>query len=334
MKHSCTDAARPQTLFRQQALCTLAAVLAVGATGSALAMSLMAKPDATASGACAKAYDQQREQLAQQQQRAPAAAAQRLAGSLVAQGQRDVAWAWLGSPTVRYPHASMGSREHAGSLHVITRQGRRLQLELPLHRVFEDLQPRVQDIDGDGHEEVLLIEAHVTRGAALVAYSLNAQATQLREVARSPDVGSPWRWLNPIGVADFDGDGKLDIASITTPHVGGVLHLYRYRASQIQSFAQITDVSNHRMGDPNLQLHAILQEPGKRPTIVVPDMSHRALHALRWEGSKPGEGAWKELADVKPMPGRITYLMPDPQQATGACAQLDNGQWWRIDLIH
>ena len=50
----------------------------------------------------------------------PAAAAQRISGSQAVPGQRDIAWAWLGSPTVRYPHAALGLRTHAGSLHVLS----------------------------------------------------------------------------------------------------------------------------------------------------------------------------------------------------------------------
>lgn len=68
---------------------------------------------------------------------------------------------------------------------------------------------------------------------------------------------------------------------------------------------------------------------GRRPTVVVPDMSRRALHALRWE-SIDGKVQWKELADVKPLPGRVTYLMP--LTANSACAQLSDKNWWRIDL--
>ena len=50
---------------------------------------------------------------------APAQAQQRLAQSRAVSGERDIAWVWLGSPTSRYPHAALGSRQHAASLHVL-----------------------------------------------------------------------------------------------------------------------------------------------------------------------------------------------------------------------
>ena len=86
---------------------------------------------------------------------APASAAQRLVGSQVVKGQRDIAWAWLGSPTARYPHAALGSPTHAGSLHVLLSIQGRLQevvYLLPLNRVFEDLTVRLVDIDQDGRD--------------------------------------------------------------------------------------------------------------------------------------------------------------------------------------
>jgi FG-GAP-like repeat len=295
-------------------------------------MGLMAAPDTQR---CAADFAQiAQSQLAQAAQ-APAAAKQRIPESQAARGSRDVAWAWLGSPTARYPHSSMGSPVHAGSLHAQSREGQVYSLELPKQRVLEDLQPRIVDLDGDGLDEIIVIEADSERGAALVSYGLRATGgkMQLQELARSSFLGFAFRWLNPVGFADFDGDGKLDIASVTTPHIGGVLTLYRYAPPRIEPFAKAMDVSNHQMGDSNLQMHAILSLPGTRPTVIVPDMTRRALHALRWEtvgGVNSGQGQWKELADVKPLPGRVVYLMPST--SASACAQLSDGSWWRIEL--
>jgi hypothetical protein len=298
-----------------------------------MAMDLMAKPEAKQ---CAAGFAQQQHNLATQQQAAPPSARNRLPASLAAAGDRDIAWAWFAAPTARYPHSSMGSIVHAGSLEVIAKSGRSYRVQLPTQRVFEDLQPRLADLDGDGRDEIIVIEADAERGAALVAYGLPAagspESQRLEERARSVHVGLPFRWLNPVGFADFDGDGRPDLASVTTPHIGGVLTLYRYAPPHIEAFAKVTDVSNHQMGDPNLQMHAILSLPGQRPTVIVPDMSRRALHALRWE-VMAGKAQWKELADVKALPSRVTYLMPALHGKSVACARLADGSWWQIDLL-
>ena len=267
----------------------------------------------------------------------PPAAAQRLAGSQVAQGQRDIAWAWLGSPTERYPHAALGSRTHAGSVHVLATgpagQQQEIAFRLPLNKVFEDLTLRLVDIDQDGSDEIIVIEADALRGASVVVLGLVdvPGGKALREKARSPPAGSTFRWLNPVGVADFDGDGKLDVAAVITPHIGGVLTLYHYRPPQLVPYATAMDTSNHLMGSPELQLAVIVQLPGLRPTIIVPDMSLKALHALRWEGTG-ANARFKELADVMPLPARIQRITLVPDTQGVACVLLADGTFRRVTL--
>ena len=262
---------------------------------------------------------------------APLEASSRLPDSQAAAGSKDIAWAWLGSPTRRYPHGALGSPVHAGSVHVLTRTPRgpmaAVSLTLPVHRVFEDRIPRLVDLDGDGRDEIVLVEADALRGAALVVLGLEERNGQpsLVERARGPHAGSTFRWLNPVGFADFDGDGRLDVASVTTPHIGGVLTLHHLQPPALVPFARALDVSNHRMGALEQQLAVIVQLPGLRPTIVVPDMARQALHALRWEA--PGQ--WHELADLQPLPGTIERLTPRP---AGACAWLADGRVLRITL--
>lgn len=279
--------------------------------------------------------------------RLPAGASQRLVDSQVAQGQRDVAWAWLESPTHRYPHKSFGSTAHAGAVHVQARlPDGRLQdvtYRLPLNRVFEDLTPRLVDLDGDGRDEVVLVESDTLRGASLVVLGLrprplapgvlkthkpaSTELVELVELARSPFVGSSFLWLNPLGFADFDGDGRMDLAAVITPHIGGTLTLYRYQPPLLLPFARATDVSNHRMGALEQQLGVVLPPPalGQRASVVVPDMTRRGLHWLQWGA----DGQWREMADLLTLPDRVERMAATPG---GACMQLADGSWWKLLL--
>ena len=262
----------------------------------------------------------------------PVQAASRLHDSQVARGNKDIAWAWLGTPTMRYPHKALGASSHAATLHVLLKPTANLSsqeiiFELPLNRVFEDRVPRLVDIDKDGRDEIVLIESDTFKGSSTVVYGvqLDNKKPALQERARSPFTGSTFRWLNPIGAADFDGDGKTDIASVITPHIGGMLTLYHYAPPQLKPFAQAMDTSNHRMGDVDQSLSVIVEQAGTRPTIIVPNMQLKALHALRWEA--PGQ--WKELSDVMPLPATVQTITP---VTGGGCIQLTNATWWRVTL--
>ncbi len=299
-------------------------LLAIGQPLDANAMGLTVVPQAQACPREANA--------APALQPLPEQAAQRIADSQAAAGRHDVAWAWLGSPTLRYPHRALGSPTHAASVHALVRSRsgswQVVELRLPLHRVYEDRVPRIVDIDRDGSEEILLVEADAIKGASLVVLGVGHTAENgpaLVERARSAFAGSPFRWLNPVGVDDFDADGRLDLALVLTPHVGGELQLLHYRPPALVPFARALDVSNHRMGAVEQALAVIVQVQGQRPTVVVPDMTLRALHALRWDAP----GRWTELGDGMPLPDRIERLLPQPG---GACATLANGQSLRVTL--
>ena len=309
-----------QTRLRTCILLSLALL-----AGNATAMGLTVEPQTTACSATPRATHPS--------QPLPAEARQRIPESQVVSGGQDLAWVWLGSPTRRYPHGALGSPVHAGSVHtrVQTRTGQwqTLTHELPFNRVYEDRVPRLVDLDKDGHDEIVLVEADALRGASLVVLGVDHSSDQpkLIERARGPFAGSSFRWLNPVGFADFDGDGRLDLASVTTPHIGGVLYLYHYRPPVLLPFAKALDVSNHRMGALEQDLAVIVERPGQRPAVVLPDMTRRALHALRWDA--PGQ--WTELADLAPLPGTIERLTPLPQ---GACATVSDGRSLRVTLTH
>lgn len=262
----------------------------------------------------------------------PAAAAARIPDSVMARGTRDVAWAWLGSPTTSYSHAALGSAVHAGSLHVLLNQPdgslRPLSLTLQPNRVIEDRVPRLADLDGDGRDDVIVIESDARLGSSLVVYGLRlgaaARQPVLAQLARSPFIGTAQRWLNPIGVADFDGDGRPDIAAVVTPHIGGVLTLYRYQPPSLEPIATMNGVSNHRNGTVEQQLAAIVQQPGRRAVVVVPGSDLRTLHAVRMEGA-----AWQQFAPAVPLSAPVQRMSATP---AGACVLLANGATLQVTV--
>lgn len=211
-------------------------------------------------------------------------------------GTQDIARAWLADPTGRYPHGVLGDRLEAGTLVAETRDGDELRFELPEHRVFEDLEVRLVDLDGDGRDEMLVVESDVELGAALAIFGIVDE--RIERLAATAFIGQRNRWLNPLGVGDFDGDGRLDVALVATPHIGGILRLYRFEAHQPTLFAEYRGVSTHAIGMAELGLGSVVRG-APRDRILIPEQALNAFQLLEWTP----EG-WQVLARTV-IPGRM-----------------------------
>ena len=83
----------------------------------------------------------------------------------------------------------------------------------------------------------------------------------------------------------------------------------------------------------SVALAAIIELPDQRPSIIVPDMSLRALHALRWEGNG-ADGKFKELAGVMPLPARIQRITRLADVQGTACVLLADKSWRQVTLTN
>lgn len=197
-------------------------------------------------------------------------------------GKGRIAEAWLIAPTTRYDHAALGDEVEAGGLLVRLKDGGERRLLLPDSEVFEDLRPRLADLDRDGEDEIILVRSSLTEGALLAVYGLVDD--ELRLVAEGPRRLQRHRWLNPVGAADFDGDGTVEIAYVETPHLGGVLRIVSLQDGKLVEEASRPGVSNHALGSRELGLSAILDfDEDGLPEIFLPSARRRALHLLRYK---------------------------------------------------
>ena len=197
----------------------------------------------------------------------------------VAHGKRDIADAWFADPTRRYRHYVLGSRYEAGALKVRTRHGKILTYRLSKRSVFEDRQPRLVDLDGDGRDEIVVVRSYIDGGAALAVFGILHH--RLTRLAETPHMGGPFQWLNPAGIADFNGDGVMDIAFVRKPHVLGRLELWSYRGKELRRIATIRDTSNHVGGSRHMKLSVVADFNGDGiPDLALPSMGKRALRFL------------------------------------------------------
>ena len=201
----------------------------------------------------------------------------------VGRGDNNIAEAWLADPTTRYRHFVLGAQYEAASLVARLRDGRTLKLTLPENSVFEDRQPRIADLDGDGRDEIVIVHSYLDRGAALAV--VGVRDDQLIIIAETPPTGSPRTWLNPAGIADFDGDGRLDIAYVQMPHVLGMLRVWTLRNGQLVEIASMPDVSNHTAGSSHLGLSAVADFNGDGiADLAIPSLDRRTLRFISFSG--------------------------------------------------
>lgn len=184
------------------------------------------------------------------------------------------------APVERYGHFALGRPHEYARLNATTSSGRKLTLQLAQEEVFEDLAPRLIQLAPDEPVSILAIVSRRDDGARLVI--IRPDAGGLAIAAQAAVIGTRNRWLNPVGVADLDGDGRAEIAAVITPHIGGTLKVYRNKGSDLEEIAALANFSNHVYGTTELALSAPVAIAG-RMRLLVPDATRLHLRIIALE---------------------------------------------------
>ena len=219
-----------------------------------------------------------------------------------ASGTETVTEARYTMPVERYGHFALGRPHEYARLTALTSSGRTLTLDLAEDEVFEDLAPRLVTLAAGDAPELLTIISRRSSGARLALVRLNAAGLTIS--AQSPAIGTPQRWLNPVGVLDLDGDGRAEIVAVITPHIGGTLKVYQRRGSELVETAALAGFSNHVYGSAELRLSAV---DGRR--LLVPDAARRSLRIVTLQQGRLVAAGRCALAT--PVVGEIKLISPD-----------------------
>lgn len=192
------------------------------------------------------------------------------------------------SPTDRYPHNIMG-RLSAHTDLVVTvascpdcaETGEKIVVRLPEHLVFEDFSPRLIDLDLDGRPEIVVVESHQNKGARLAVWDVvgGDGAPKIVRAAATDFIGRRFRWLAPIGAADFDGDGTLELAYVETPHLGKTLRIVKRDGARLIERAAVEGVTNHAIGQETVQSR--IETCDGIPVIFALDASGERFVSIR-----------------------------------------------------
>lgn len=221
-------------------------------------------------------------------------------------GETDgIVAAWYDGATGRYPHGVLGDDIEATELHVITNRGDEQcgqRLVLGPNEVFEDLAPRLVDMDEDGNPDVVAIVSDARLGSRLAIFGHPQGSTEEFVLkAATPNIGTRFRWLAPVGTGDFNNDGKMDVAFIDRPHLAKILRVFSYDAeSGLNQVAFAQGYTNHRIGEDFIS-SGVRSCDGQLKLITVDSKWQRILATTLNESTLSTEdaGAFEGVESIK-----------------------------------
>ena len=209
-------------------------------------------------------------------------------------GEPFVVGARFTEPTDRYAHGVLGDAIEWGTLEIHLSDETTLRVVLPPERVFEDLEPRLVELDRVPGPEVIVVESHASFGARLSVYGSRGF------IASNDWIGRPNRWLAPVGAADIDGDGHIEIAFVDRPHLARAFTVLRFRDRSFEMVARIGPLTNHRIGQDFIS--GGVRDCGSGPEFVVASADWSTIVGVRWQS--------EELVarNIRPHLGRASFV--------------------------
>ncbi len=160
----------------------------------------------------------------------------------------------LTQPSNRYDHGIFGDQVEASGFAIIDATTKNLVQEAVVAQkdVIESLQALWIDWDQDGTKEIILTLSNNETGARLAVVDETGKL-----LAEGEPLGQNHRWRHALTVGAFSSTGKLELAEITTPHIGGNLQFVEWnqQSKKLNVTAAGAEYSTHFIGSKNLDIH-------------------------------------------------------------------------------
>ena len=98
-------------------------------------------------------------------------------------------------------------------------------------------------------------------------------------------MGITRRWLAPLGAADLDGDGLIELAYIDRPHLAKTLRIWRFENGALTHLADQPGLTNHRIGKDFIS-GGIVSCAGQLPQIVTANANWSRVMTSRFQNGK------------------------------------------------
>jgi len=203
-------------------------------------------------------------------------------------GNLSITKAVYENPTDTYPKYVMGGnvQEHA-TLTVYDQSLNAYSITLKQDKetgfVFEAKTPRIADMDGDGYNDVCVVESSVTKGSSLSIYSI--RDGEIVKIAQNAFLGKSPQWLAIAGITDFDGDGQNEIAYVEKPHGYNHLTFWKLKKGELVKIGDMDELTGHIEGTDFYQF-AIRNCKGKLPQVVLNDSKFETIYAVGFKNRK------------------------------------------------
>lgn len=155
-----------------------------------------------------------------------------------------------------------------------------LIMRLAAGSIFEDVAPRIIELNDDPLPEVLVVNSQTGQGARLLILDVNPDGVS--SIA-GPFIGQQNRWYAPLGVRDLDGDGRVEVAWIDRPHLARVLRIAQVQGSRLVEVDALDGLTNHRIGEDDIA--GGIRDCGQGAEMIVATANWSQLVAVRWDGA-------------------------------------------------